>query len=600
MRPLGRLNHFFWTYKRLFVPGLLFAVISAGFTIAVPVIVRQAVDSIPRFVGLYHLFEGTEAAPQLFSQFFLTLMILGLIIIGLSLLSGVFSFLMRQTVVVASRHIEFDLRNALYDHLQKLSQGFYHRTSTGDVITRASSDIEQVRRYIGPAIMYITRASVIMITAITVMLIISPTMTFYVLLPMPLLAVTVFFVARLVHSRSEALQNQYSTLTSRVQEALSGIRVLKAYTREESEAHAFEEESAAYRERMLSLARVDAAWRPVFLLIVGLSQIIVVWVGGRLVVEGAITIGNIVEYIIYVALMTWPVASMGFVITMIQRASASIIRINAILDTEPAIADSERTDATVTAIRGGIAFDHVFFRYEEDGPWVLDDVTFEIPAGAALAVVGRTGSGKSTLVEMISRLLDPDRGAVHIDGRDVRDLPVQTLRSSIGYVPQDVFLFSDTIAGNIAFGRLHAEEDAIEQAAYEAELLDNVRGFPKGFETFVGERGITLSGGQKQRTSIARALIREPYILILDDALSAVDTNTESRILGHLRRHYGRRTVVIVSHRISAVQDADLILVLDEGRITERGTHDQLIRGEGLYASLYRKQLLEQELEALS
>ena len=600
MRPLGRLNHFFWTYKRLFVPGLLFAVISAGFTIAVPVIVRQAVDSIPRFVGLYHLFEGTEAAPQLFSQFFLTLMILGLIIIGLSLLSGVFSFLMRQTVVVASRHIEFDLRNALYDHLQKLSQGFYHRTSTGDVITRASSDIEQVRRYIGPAIMYLTRASVIMITAITVMLVISPTMTFYVLLPMPLLAVTVFFVARLVHSRSEALQTQYSTLTSRVQEALSGIRVLKAYTREESEAHAFEEESAAYRERMLSLARVDAAWRPVFLLIVGLSQIIVVWVGGRLVVEGAITIGNIVEYIIYVALMTWPVASMGFVITMIQRASASIIRINAILDTEPAIADSERTDATVTAIRGGIAFDHVFFRYEEDGPWVLDDVTFEIPAGAALAVVGRTGSGKSTLVEMISRLLDPDRGAVHIDGRDVRDLPVQTLRSSIGYVPQDVFLFSDTIAGNIAFGRLHAEEDAIEQAAYEAELLDNVRGFPKGFETFVGERGITLSGGQKQRTSIARALIREPYILILDDALSAVDTNTESRILGHLRRHYGRRTVVIVSHRISAVQDADLILVLDEGRITERGTHDQLIRGEGLYASLYRKQLLEQELEALS
>ena len=600
MRPLARLNHFFWKYKHLFAPGLLFAVISAGFTITVPVIVRQAVDSIPRFVGLYHLFEGTEAEPQLFSEFFLTLMIFGLMIIGLSLLSGVFSFLMRQTVVVASRHIEFDLRNALYDHLQKLSQNFYHSTSTGDVITRASSDIEQVRRYIGPAIMYLTRASVIMIAAITVMLVISPEMTLYVLLPMPLLAVTVFFVARMVHSRSEALQIQYSTLTSRVQEALSGIRVLKAYTREESEARAFEQESATYRERMLSLARVDAAWRPVFLLIVGLSQIIVVWIGGRLVVEGVITIGNIVEYIIYVALMTWPVASMGFVITMIQRASASIIRINAILDTEPAIADSERTDSTVTGIRGSITFDHVYFRYEEDGPWVLEDATFEVPAGSALAIVGRTGAGKSTLVEMISRLLDPDQGAVRIDGRDVRDLPLQTLRASIGYVPQDVFLFSDTIAGNIAFGRLHAEEEAIEQAAYEAELLENVRTFPKGFETFVGERGITLSGGQKQRTSIARALIREPNILILDDALSAVDTNTESQILGHLRRHYGRRTVVIVSHRISAVQDADLILVLDEGRITERGTHDQLIRGEGLYASLYRKQLLEEELEALS
>ena len=599
MRPLARLNHFFWTYKHLFAPGLLFAVISAGFTITVPVIVRQAVDSIPRFVGLYHLFEGTEAEPQLFSEFFLTLMIFGLIIIGLSLLSGVFSFLMRQTVVVASRHIEFDLRNALYDHLQKLPQRFYHSTSTGDVITRASSDIEQVRRYIGPAIMYLTRASVIMITAITVMLIISPEMTLYVLLPMPLLAVTVFFVARMVHSRSDALQIQYSTLTSRVQEALSGIRVLKAYTREQSEARAFERESDAYRARMLSLARVDAAWRPVFLLIVGLSQIIVVWIGGRLVVEGAITIGNIVEYIIYVALMTWPVASMGLVITMIQRASASIIRINAILDTEPAIADSQRTDPAVTSIRGSITFDHVYFRYEEDGLWVLEDVTFEVPAGATLAIVGRTGAGKSTLVEMISRLIDTDQGAVRIDGRDVRHLPLETLRSSIGYVPQDVFLFSDTIAGNIAFGRLHAEEEAIEQAAYEAELLENVRTFPKGFETFVGERGITLSGGQKQRTSIARALIREPNILILDDALSAVDTNTESQILGHLRRHYGRRTVVIVSHRISAVQDADLILVLDEGRIIERGTHDQLIRGKGLYASLYQKQLLEQELEAL-
>ncbi len=599
MHPLASLNHFFWTYKHLFVPGLLFAVISAGFTIMVPVIVRQAVDSIPRFVGLYHLFAGTEVQSQLFSSFFVTLMIFGLIIIGLSLVSGVFSFLMRQTVVVASRHIEFDLRNALYGHLQTLSQGFYHRISTGDVITRASSDIEQVRRYIGPAIMYLTRASVIMIAAITVMLVISPEMTLYVLLPMPLLAVTVFFVARMVHSRSDALQIQYSTLTSRVQEALSGIRVLKAYTREQSEARAFEHESDAYRARMLSLARVDAAWRPVFLLIVGLSQIIVVWIGGRLVVEGAITIGNIVEYIIYVALMTWPVASMGLVITMIQRASASIIRINAILDTEPAIADSQRTDPAVTGIRGSITFDHVYFRYEEDGLWVLEDVTFEVPAGATLAIVGRTGAGKSTLVEMISRLIDTDQGAVRIDGRDVRHLPLETLRSSIGYVPQDVFLFSDTIAGNIAFGRLHAEEEAIEQAAYEAELLENVRTFPKGFETFVGERGITLSGGQKQRTSIARALIREPHILILDDALSAVDTNTESQILGHLRRHYGQRTVVIVSHRISAVQDADLILVLDEGRIIERGTHDQLIRGEGLYASLYQKQLLEQELEAL-
>ncbi len=600
MRPLARLNHFFWRYKHLFVPGLLFTVISAGFTVTVPVFVRQAVDSIPRFVQLYRVFGGTEVQGYLYGEFFVTLLVFALAIVGFSLISGLFSFLMRRTVVVASRHIEYDLRNDLYAHLQRLSPRFYQRVSTGDVITRATSDIEQVRRYIGPAIMYLTRAVVIVVAAIVVMFIISPPLTFYALLPMPLLAVSVFFVAHMVHTRSEALQQQYSKLTSRVQEALSGIRVLKAYTREAGEAVAFEKESDHYRARTLDLAKVDAAWRPVFLLIVGLSQIIVVWIGGRLVVEGAITIGNIVEYIIYVALMTWPVASIGFVITMVQRASASMIRLNHILDAVPEIADGEQTDWRLTEIEGALAFDHVFFRYEEDGPWVLEDVSFEVPAGATLAVVGRTGAGKTTLVEMIPRLLDPTRGAVRIDGHDVRTLPLETLRGAIGYVTQDVFLFSDTVADNIAFGVVEADAQAVEEAAFDADLLENVRAFPEGFGTFVGERGITLSGGQKQRTSIARALIHRPRILILDDALSAVDTSTESRILSRLRRHYGRRTVVIVSHRISAVQDADLILVLDEGRVLERGTHDELVQGDGLYASLYRKQLLEEEIEALS
>ncbi len=600
MRPLARLNHFFWTYKHLFVPGLIFTVISAGFTVTVPVFVRQAVDSIPRFVALYHVFEGTEAQAYLYAEFFVTLLVFALVIIGFSLISGLFSFLMRRTVVVASRHIEYDLRNDLYGHLQRLSPRFYQRVSTGDVITRATSDIEQVRRYIGPAIMYLTRATVIVVTAIVVMFVISPRLTLYALLPMPLLAVSVFFVAHMVHSRSEALQRQYARLTSRVQEALAGIRVLKAYTREAGEAASFEKESDLYRARMLSLAKVDAAWRPVFLLIVGLSQIIVVWIGGRLVVEGAISIGNIVEYIIYVALMTWPVASIGFVITMIQRASASMIRLNRILDAGPEIADGEATARRLADLRGDIAFEHVFFRYEEDGPWALEDVCFEVSAGSTLAVVGRTGAGKTTLVEMIPRLLDPTRGAVKIDGHDARTLPLETLRGTIGYVTQDVFLFSDTVANNVAFGVLEADDEAVEAAAYDADLLENVRDFPDGFETFVGERGITLSGGQKQRTSIARALIHRPHILILDDALSAVDTNTERRILGRLRRHYGQRTVVIVSHRISAVQDADLILVLDEGRLIERGTHDDLVLGDGLYASLYRKQLLEEEIEALS
>lgn len=618
MGPLARLNHYFWKYKRLFLPGLLCAMVSAGFTILVPIIVRVAVDSIPRFVALYNLYGGTEVQGYFYALFFVVLFTFGIIILALSLLSGVFSFLMRQTLVVASRHIEFDLRNALYGHLQRLSRRFYHQYSTGDVITRATSDIENVRRYVGPAIMYLTRAIVIVVTAIAVMFIISPTLTLYALIPMPLLALSVFFMAHMVHSRSDAIQKQYSSLTSRVQEALSGIRVLKAYTREGAEAEAFDRESGRYRTRMLDLALVDSAWRPVFLLLVGMATIIVVWVGGRQVMAGTITIGNIAEYIIYVSLMTWPVASMGFVITMVQRASASMVRLNHIFDAEPDIRDDARTDTSIRALEGRITFDDVSFRYdnapaetapaengqaEENGPaapWVLDDVSFEVPAGSTLAVVGRTGAGKSTLVEMIPRLLEPTRGTVRIDGRPLQEIPLDVLRASIGYVPQEVFLFSDTIADNIAFGELAATRDEVEQAAHEAELLENVQDFPEGFETFVGERGITLSGGQKQRTSIARALIRAPRILILDDALSAVDTRTESIILGHLRRHYGRRTIVIVSHRISAVQDADLILVLEEGRIVERGNHAALLDHDGLYADLYRKQLLEQELASLS
>ena len=565
----------------LYIPGLLCAVASAIFSILVPIVVRHAIDSIPGFVRTYRLYQGTELAPMFYGEFFRSLLLFAAVVIALSLVSGLFGFLMRQTVVVASRHIEFDLRNQLYSHLQTLSQGFYRRLSTGDVITRATSDIEHVRRYIGPAIMYVTRAGVILITAMTVMLLISPTLTLYALIPMPFLTLSVFFMARMVHSRSDAIQRQYSSLTSRVQEALSGIRVLKAYTREEAEAAAFDEESGLYRDRMLDLARVDSAYRPVFLLLVGLSTIIVVWQGGYQVMAGTITIGNIAEYIIYVAMMTWPVASMGFVITMVQRASASMTRLNDIFDAEPEISDHEDTLTELTQIDGRLTFENVSFQYENETQPAIDDVSFDLPAGQVLAIVGRTGSGKTTLVEMIPRILDPSQGRVFIDGHDVRNIPLELLRSSIGYVPQDVFLFSDTIANNIAFGELDAPQDHVATAAAEAELLENIQDFPLGFETYVGERGITLSGGQKQRSSIARALIRRPRILILDDALSAVDTRTEQRILNQLRQHYGKRTIVIVSHRISAVQDADLILVLDEGRIVERGNHNELLDQNG-------------------
>jgi ATP-binding cassette subfamily B protein len=599
MSALSRLNHYYWDYKWLFIPGLLCTMISAAFQITVPMVVRQAVDSIPRFVRLHHVFDGTEAQGALYLYFFLALLGFGLAIVVLSGISGLFMFLMRQTVVVASRHIEYDLRNALYDHLQHLSHRFYSDTSTGDVITRATDDIEKVRRYIGPAIMYVTRSLVMVLVAASVMFYISPTLTLYALIPMPLLAVSVFFMARMVHRRSDLLQQQYSSLTSRVQEALSGIRVLKSYTREDAEAEAFEEESQHYKERNLNLALVESAWRPSFLMLVGFSTIIVVWIGGRLVAEGAITIGNIAEYIIYVNMMTWPVASLGFVITMIQRASASAARLHRIMDTEPAIADGPATDPSITSIEGSIAFRDVRFTYADEDEPALRGISFELGADQTLAIVGRTGSGKSTLVKMIPRLLDPDAGTVEIDGRDVRSIPLDTLRQSTGYVPQDVFLFSDTVANNIAFGKLDAGDDEIEAAADEADLLDNVRDFPDGFETFVGERGITLSGGQKQRTSIARALIRDPRILVFDDALSAVDTATERNILRSLRERQGSHTLVIVSHRLSAVQEADLILVMDDGRIVERGDHESLLDQKGIYAELYQKQLLEEEIEAM-
>jgi len=598
MGPLSRLNHFFWRYKYLFIPGLLFTMISAAFQITVPMVVRQAVDSIPRFVRLFNLYEGTPAQTELYSFFFVSLLLFAGGIIGLSATSGLFMFLMRQTMVVASRHIEYDLRNDLYDHLQQLAAPFYNEYSTGDVITRATDDIEKVRRYIGPAIMYVTRSLVMVLVAMSVMFVISPTLTLYALAPMPLLAISVFFMAQMVHHRSEKLQEQYSTLTSRVQEALSGIRVLKAYTREEAEAEAFEKESEQYKWRNLNLALVESAWRPSFLLLVGISTIIVVWMGGRLVAQGSITIGNIAEYIIYINMMTWPVASLGFVITMIQRASASVIRLQKIMDTEPAIDDGPQTNPSLQSIEGHIQFDDVWYQYEGEDEPALRGVSFDLPADQTLAIVGRTGSGKSTLVRMIPRLLDPDKGRVLIDDNDLKTIPLDTVRQHMGYVPQDVFLFSDTVANNIAFGDLGAERDAIRAAADEADLLENVEDFPNGFDTYVGERGITLSGGQKQRTSIARALIRDPRVLIFDDALSAVDTATERNILQSLRERQGSHTLVIVSHRLSAVQEADLILVMEHGEIVQRGPHDVLVSEDGLYADLYEKQLLEEEIQA--
>ncbi len=537
--------------------------------------------------------KGTAGQEQVMVTFRNVVLLYGGIILLMALIRGVFLFLQRQTIIVMSRLIEYDLKNDIYVHYQKLPLSFYRQNNTGDLMNRISEDVSQVRMYLGPAIMYSINMVGTAVLVISYMLTINARLTLFALLPLPILSISIYYVNNLINKRSILIQQSLSKLTTFVQEAFSGIRVMKAYIRENDFSKEFEGETKDYFNKSLSLVRVDSLFMPLIVGLIGISTILTVYIGGIEVMRGTITTGNIAEFIIYVNLLTWPVASLGWVTSLIQRASASQERINEFLNTKSEIISLENK---TTPINGKVKFDNVTFVYPDSGIKALDNVSFEIREGQTLAILGTTGSGKSTIANLICRMYDVTEGTIWIDKTAIQDYELTYLRSNVGYVPQEVFLFSDSIRNNIAFGfnENDFEESQIEEAARDADLLENIERFPKGFETMLGERGITLSGGQKQRVSIARAIIRNPKILILDDSLSAVDTKTENAILQSMKRIMKNRTSIIISHRVSSAKLADYIIFLDEGKIVEQGTNKELLERNGLYSQLYEKQLHEE------
>jgi ATP-binding cassette subfamily B protein len=585
MKELQYLNKYFIKYKFHFLLGIVITIAAQILALFTPRLISDSINETQKFIESGNL--TIQAIKGL-------LMMNMLLIIVATLLRGVLTFFMRQTLIVMSRNIEFDLKNEVFYQYERLSQNFYKRNRTGDLMNRISEDVGKVRQYVGPAIMYTINTVVLFAVVITQMILISPKLTFYTVAPLPILAYSIFKISSEINRRSTLYQQNLSKLSTFTQEVFSGMRVIKAYALEKHKQNDFVALSRDSKDKNMSLAKVNALFGPLMILLIGISNLMVIYVGGMMYINGSIKyIGTIVEFIVYINMLTWPVASLGWISSMVQEAEASQKRINEFLKTEPEIRNN---NPEPSVIEGEIEFDNVTFTYEDTNITALRNVSFTVGKGETLAILGRTGSGKSTILSLISRLYDVEHGTITIDGIKVQDLNLNDLRNSIGFVPQDAFLFSDTISNNIRFGNEDATDDEVVTAAKKAVVHNNIVSFTKQYETILGERGITLSGGQKQRVSIARAIIKDAPILLLDDCLSAVDTETEEAILNNLMDFCRDKTTIIVSHRVSSAKNADKIIILEDGEIIQQGTHNQLVSTAGYYKDLYLKQLSEKEL----
>jgi ATP-binding cassette subfamily B protein len=553
--------------------------------------IRDALNLVLENIGLYQVFENFDNQAVVQANLGKMLLFFGLLVVALALMMGISMYFMRQTIIVMSRLIEYDLRKEIFEKYEALNLAFYKRNNTGDLMSRITEDVSKVRMYLGPALLYGINLISLFIFVIWSMLRVSVELTLWSLAPLPLLSLSIYYVSRLINKKSEVIQAQLATLNSTAQEVYSGIRVVKSYVQEQMMGQYFSDQSEDYKEKAMNLAKVNALFFPTMVLLIGASTVITVYVGGLLVVDGSISPGNIAEFVIYVNMLTWPVTALGWITSLIQQAAASQKRINEFLYAKPDIVNpvSQPVD-----IRGEVTFKNVNFTYPDTGIVGMKDVSFHLKSGEKMAIIGKTGAGKTTIADLLVRMYDVTDGEILIDGQNIENIDLANLRQCVGYVPQDVFLFSDSISKNVAFGRSQATQAEIEQYTKYAAVYDDINELKEGFATTTGERGVTLSGGQKQRISIARAFIKQPDIVILDDCLSAVDTNTEAQILGYLEKALSEKTAIIITHRIYSLLEFDKILVLEDGQIVEQGTHEELLQNKAYYFDLYEMQRMEE------